>query len=92
VHGHLKVHICRAGRTKCLCALCWRCCATDAQGVFSGSSRWSYDGLLQLSQPQLKVQVRRLLSPQPVRLPPGWLLLLLLHDSYASLPPTLVLT
>jgi hypothetical protein len=30
-------------------------------------------------------------SPQPVRLPPGWLLLLLLHDSYASLP-TLVLT
>jgi hypothetical protein len=25
-------------------------------------------------------------SPQPVRLPPGWLLLLLLHDSYASLP------
>jgi hypothetical protein len=43
VHGHLKVHICRAGRTKCLCVLCCEMLCDHAHRACFRSSRWSYD-------------------------------------------------
>jgi hypothetical protein len=36
--GHLKVHICRAGRTKCLCALCCEMLRLTHTGRVSGAA------------------------------------------------------